>query len=57
MTRWKNGVVGVAMWGQGWRVAAEKKDKWEAKLASYDSLGISEILVGGNPEFYNQLIR
>lgn len=32
------------------------KDKWEAKLASYDSLGISEILVGGNPEFYNQLI-
>ena len=32
------------------------KVKWEAKLASYDSLGISEILVGGNPEFYNQLI-
>jgi len=32
------------------------KDKWETKLAAYDSLGISEILVGGNPEFYNQLI-
>jgi uncharacterized lipoprotein YddW (UPF0748 family) len=32
------------------------KDKWDAKLATYDSLGISEILVGGNPEFYNQLI-
>src|SRR5210317_2084343 len=32
------------------------KEKWEAKLEAYDSLGISEILVGGNPEFYNQLI-
>ncbi|WP_299337090.1 family 10 glycosylhydrolase [uncultured Psychroserpens sp.] len=32
------------------------EDLWEAKLASYDSLGISEILVGGNAEFYQQLI-
>lgn len=32
------------------------KEKWEAKLAAFDSLGISEILVGGNAEFYNQLI-
>lgn len=32
------------------------KAKWEAKLASYDSLGISEVLVGGDADFYNQLI-
>ena len=32
------------------------KKKWESKLAAFDSLGISEILVGGDPEFYNQLI-
>jgi uncharacterized lipoprotein YddW (UPF0748 family) len=32
------------------------KVKWEAKLSGYDSLGISEVLVGGDAEFYNQLI-
>ena len=32
------------------------KEKWEAKLATYDSLGISEVLVGGDVDFYNQLI-
>ena len=32
------------------------KEKWESKLALYDSLGISEVLVGGSPDFYNQLI-
>lgn len=32
------------------------KDKWEAKLMLYDSLGISEVLVKGDPEFLNQLI-
>ena len=32
------------------------KEKWEAKLARYDSLGISEILVGGDAAFYDQLI-
>jgi len=29
---------------------------WKTKLASYDSLGISELLIGGSPEFYEQLI-
>ncbi|WP_298902522.1 family 10 glycosylhydrolase [uncultured Psychroserpens sp.] len=32
------------------------KEKWETKLASYDTLGISEVLVGGSPDFYRQLI-
>lgn len=32
------------------------KEKWENKLAFYDSLGISEVLVGGNPEFLAELI-
>ncbi len=32
------------------------REKWESKLASYDSLGISDVLVGGSPEFYEQLI-
>ncbi len=30
--------------------------KWETKLAAYDSLGISEILIGASPEFLTQLI-
>ena len=30
--------------------------KWESRLASYDSIGISEILVSGSPEFLSQLI-
>lgn len=32
------------------------KDKWETKLALYDSLGITEALVGGSPEFLSQLV-
>ena len=32
------------------------KTKWMQKLASYDSLGISEVLVGGNAEFLEQLV-
>lgn len=32
------------------------KAKWETKLAAYDSLGISEVLVGGTPDFLTQLI-
>lgn len=32
------------------------KDKWEQKLAYYDSLGISEALVGGSAEFLKKLI-
>jgi len=32
------------------------KSKWETKLASYDSLGISEILVQAGPEFLKQLL-
>lgn len=30
--------------------------KWESKLASYDSLGISEVLVSGNAKFLEQLV-
>ena len=30
---------------------------WTKKLATYDSLGISEILVGGSPEFLQQLVH
>lgn len=30
--------------------------KWTEKLQSYSELGISEILVGGSPEFLNQLV-
>lgn len=33
-----------------------KKEVWEKKLNYYDSLGISEILVGGNPEILKQII-
>jgi uncharacterized lipoprotein YddW (UPF0748 family) len=33
-----------------------KKEVWEKKLNYYDSLGISEILVGGNPEVLKQII-
>ena len=32
------------------------KTKWEQKLAYYDSIGISEVLVGGNAEFLEQLV-
>lgn len=32
------------------------KELWEAKLASYDSLGISEVLVHGNPEVLTQIV-
>ena len=32
------------------------KAKWEAKLSLFDSLGISEALVDGSPEFLNQLV-
>lgn len=31
-------------------------EKWTAKLAMYDSLGISDILVGGSPEFLQELV-
>lgn len=32
------------------------KSTWENKLVYYDSLGISEVLVHGNPEFLEQLV-
>jgi uncharacterized lipoprotein YddW (UPF0748 family) len=32
------------------------KAQWEEKLASYDSLGISEVLVHGNPDVLSQII-
>jgi len=32
------------------------EEKWNSKLTYYDSLGISEILVNGSPEFLSQLI-
>jgi len=30
--------------------------EWTSKLATYDSLGISEVLVGGSPEYLNKLV-
>lgn len=33
-----------------------KKDVWDKKLNYYDSLGISELLIGGNPEVLAQII-
>lgn len=33
-----------------------KEDVWQKKLNYYDSLGISEILVGGNPEILKKII-
>ena len=35
---------------------AFNKEKWEQKLTYYDSLGITEALVGGNAEFLKQLV-
>jgi uncharacterized lipoprotein YddW (UPF0748 family) len=32
------------------------KEKWEMKLASFDSLGISEVLLSAGPEFLKQLM-
>ena len=32
------------------------KDLWKVKLDQYKELGISEVLVGGSPEFLNQLV-
>lgn len=32
------------------------REKWEAKLLGYDSLGITDILVGGSPEFLQELV-
>lgn len=32
------------------------KDVWTKKLSAYDSLDISEVLVGGSPEFIQQLV-
>lgn len=43
-----------ATWTHGDEIFEELK--WEAKLALYDSLGISEALVGGTPEFLSQLV-
>ena len=44
----------VATWAHG----AQKMDStvWGKKLASYDSLGVTEILVGGSPEFLQELV-
>lgn len=33
-----------------------KKDVWEEKLNQYKEIGISEVLVGGSPEFLSQLL-
>lgn len=32
------------------------ENKWSQKLEMYDSIGITEALVGGSPEFLNQLV-
>lgn len=44
----------IATWVHG----SEKMDRtlWEKKLASYDSLGVTEVLVGGSPEFLQELV-
>ena len=36
--------------------ASFDKDKWEKKISYYDSLGISEILVGGAPNVLKKII-
>lgn len=33
------------------------KEEWSKKLKTYDSLGITEILVGGSPEFLGELVQ
>ncbi len=43
-----------ATWAHGG--ATFKKAAWEKKLNYYDSLGISEVLVGGSPEVLEQII-
>ncbi|MCR9171008.1 MAG: family 10 glycosylhydrolase [bacterium] len=45
----------IATWAHG----AQQMDStlWRAKLNHYDSLGISEILVGGSPEFLQELVK
>lgn len=41
-----------------WAHGAQKMDStvWSLKLAKYDSLGITDVLVGGSPEFLQDLI-
>ena len=44
-----------ATWAHGGNTF--NKDVWADKLASYDSLGITDVLVGGSPEFLRELIQ
>lgn len=44
----------ISSWAHGGREF--KKEAWQKKLNYYDSLGISEILVGGSPEILTQII-
>lgn len=45
----------IATWAHGGQQM--DREKWTQKLQSYDSLGITEILVGGSPEFLTELIK
>lgn len=45
----------IATWAHGGKEM--DREVWEKKLQHYDSLGISEILVGGSPEFLQELVN
>jgi hypothetical protein len=45
----------IATWAHGGQTM--DREKWTQKLNSYDSLGITEILVGGSPEFLTELVE
>ncbi len=44
----------IATWAHGSKTM--DREVWNRKLLSYDSLGITEILVGGSPEFLKELV-
>ena len=44
----------LSSWAHGGNSFNE--EEWQAKLNSYDSLGISEILVGGSPDVIQQIV-
>ncbi|UKN01466.1 family 10 glycosylhydrolase [Paracrocinitomix mangrovi] len=51
----KNPLFTFATWAHGDKVF--DKEKWNDKLDNYKSIGISEVLVGGSPEFLQPLIE
>lgn len=50
-----NEVFTIATWAHGSKVMDTAV--WNQKLSRYDSLGITEILVGGSPEFLQSLVK